>query len=118
VAWGGSAGYHHARDVAAAFIAAARACGDGGGSDTYTLPVQTRTMDEVVAAIEAAGGADVTYDPAPLPFPGAFDASVLERRLGGVRLTPFQDGVRETVETFRAAVRDGRLDADGLLARR
>lgn len=116
VAWGGSAAYHHARDVAAAFIAAARACGDGGGSDTYTLPVETRTMDEVVAAI--GEDAEVTYDPTPLAFPSAYDASALERRLGEVRLQPFEDGVRETMEAFRAAVEDGRLDADRLLARR
>jgi nucleoside-diphosphate-sugar epimerase len=120
VAWGGSAAYHHARDVAAAFIAAARACGDGGGSETYTLPVETRTMDEVVAAIGAAAGGDaeVTYEPAPLAFPSAYDTSAFERRLGGFRLTPFEEGVTETVETFRAAVEYGRLDADRLLAPR
>src|SRR2546429_3230467 len=56
VAWGGAAGYHHARDVAAAFIAAARACTDGAGSRTYTLPVETRTMDEEIAAIREAPG--------------------------------------------------------------
>lgn len=116
VSWGGSAGYHHARDVAAAFVAAARASAAGGASDTYTLPVQTRSMDEVVAAI--GEDAAVTYDPAPLAFPSAFDTSALERRLGEVRLTPFEEGVAETMETFRAAVEAGRLDADRLLAPR
>lgn len=117
IPWGGAAGYHHARDVAAAFIAAARACGDGAGSATYTIPVETRSMDEVVAAIgDATGGAArVTFDPAPLPFPSAFDGSALERRLGGVPLTRFAAGVRETIDTFRAAASEGRLDADRLL---
>jgi UDP-glucuronate 4-epimerase len=120
VAWGGSAGYHHARDVAAAFIAAARACDDGRGSETYTIPVETRAMEEVVAAIDDAtgGAAEVTYEPTPLPFPSAFDASALERRLGGVPLTPFEAGVRETVDAFRTAAAEGRLDADALLAPR
>ena len=112
IAWGGPAGYHHARDVAAAFVAAARACEDGGGSETYTLPVHTRSMDDVVAAI----GADVTYDPAPLPFPSAFDASAAERRLGGLPMIPFAEGVRESLETFRDAIAGGRLDPDRLLA--
>jgi nucleoside-diphosphate-sugar epimerase len=116
VAWGGAAGYQHARDVAAAFIAAARACADGRGSDTYTLPVDTRTMDEVVAAI--GEGAGITYEAAPLAFPSAYDASAVRRRLGEVGLVPFEEGVRETMETFRTAVEDGRLDADRLLARR
>ena len=119
VAWGGAAAYHHARDVAAWFIAAARACGDGGGSRTYTLPVETVAMDAVVAAIaEAASGAAITYDETPLPFPSAYDASALEGRLGAVPLTPFRAGVRETVETFRTAVAEGRLDADRVLAPR
>lgn len=120
VAWGGSAGYHHARDVAAGFIAAARASADGAGSETYTLPVQTRSMDQVVAAIAAAAGdaVDVTYEPAPLAFPGGYETSAVERRLGGLPLVPFEEGVAETMETFRAAVEDGRLDADRLLAPR
>lgn len=119
IAWGGAAGYQHARDVAAAFIAAARACADGAGSETYTLPVETRSIGEVVAAIrESAPGAEVTYEETPLPFPSAFDASAVEARLGGVPLTAFVDGVRESVETFRVAVAEGRLDADRLLAPR
>lgn len=119
VAWGGAAAYHHARDVAAAFIAAARACGDGAGSRTYTIPVETVSMDAVVAAIaDAAGGAAITYEEAPLPFPAAYDASALERRLGAVPLTPFPAGVRETVALFRTAAAEGRLDADRLLAPR
>ncbi len=120
VNWGGEAGYHHARDVAAAFIAAARACESGGETDTYNLAVDTRSMDEVVAAIREAAGetADVTYEPVQLPFPSAYDASALERRLGGLPpLTPIRQGVRETVETFRAAAADGRLDVDRLLGK-
>lgn len=118
VGWGGSAAYHHARDVARAFIAAARACGDGRGSDTYTLPVETVAMEDVVAAIrEAAPGAEVTFDPAPLPFPSAYDTSACTERLGPLPLTPFLQGVRETVAAFRTAVEEERLDAEGLLNR-
>jgi UDP-glucuronate 4-epimerase len=120
VDWGGVAGYHHAGDVAAAFIAAARACESGDETDTYNLPVETRSMDEVVDAIrEACGGpADVTYEPVQLPFPAAYDASALERRLGGpLPLMSLRQGVRETMETFRTAAAAGRLDADRLLRR-
>jgi nucleoside-diphosphate-sugar epimerase len=116
VAWGGTAGYHYARDVAAAFITAARACADGRGGDTYTLPVDTRTMDQVIAAI--GDGAEITYDPVPLVVPSVYDVSAVQQRLGDAQLTPFEEGVRETVETFQRAVKDGRLDADQLLAPR
>lgn len=118
IGWGGVAGYHHAAEVADAFIAAARACEDGGGSDTYNLPILACSMGSVVEAIqEAAGGAaEITFEAAPLPFPAAFDTSAVERRFAGLGLMPLRDGVRETVATFRAAAADGRLDVDRLLS--
>ena len=118
IGWGGVAGYQHAAEVADAFIAAARACEDGGGSDTYNLPVQLCSMDRVVEAIhEAAGGsAEITFEATALPFPADFNGSTVERRLGRLKLMPLRDGVRETIATFRAAVAEGRLDVDRLLA--
>jgi nucleoside-diphosphate-sugar epimerase len=110
--WGGSAGYHHARDVADAFIAAARAAEDGGPSDTYNLPVETRTMDDVVTSIrQAEPAAQITFERAPLPFPADFDSSEAMRRLGALHLTPFGQAVAETVATFRSAAAEGRLPA-------
>jgi hypothetical protein len=106
--------------VAAGFIAAARAGADGGGSDTYTLPVVTASMEEVVAAIREAAGAaaDLTFDPAPLPFPAAFETSAVERRLSGPPLMSLLEGVRRTVAVFRTAAAEGRLDVDRLLGPR
>ena len=117
VGWGGIAGYQHAAEVADAFIAAARACEDGSGSDTYNLPTLACSMESVVAAIQdaAGGAAKITFEAAPLPFPAAFDASAAARRLAGLTLMPLREGVRETVSTFRAAAAEGRLDVDRLL---
>jgi len=117
IGWGGVAGYQHAAEVAGAFIASARACEDGRGSDTYNLPVLLCSMEDVVQAIqEAAGGTPrITFEPTQLPFPAAFDGSALRQRLGDVGLMPLRDGVRETIATFRAAAAEGRLDADRLL---
>ncbi len=117
IAWGGSAAYQHAADVAAAFVAAARAAADGP-SDAYNLPGETATMEEVVEAIrEVAGdGPRITFEPSPLPFPSAFDASPLERRLGRVHTTPLREGIRQTVAAFREAAAAGRIDPDRLLA--
>lgn len=117
IPWGGAAGYQHARDVADAFITAARACADGGVSDTYTLPVETCSMEYVLEAIHeaTAGVAEITFEPSPLPFPAAFDAGPVERRLGRRPLTPLRQGVRETVDVFRTAAAEGRLDVERLL---
>src|SRR5262249_48561583 len=97
-----------------AFMAAARACEDGGGSDTYNLPVLACSMEDLVEAIQEAvgGAAEITFEPAPLPVPAAFDTSAVERRLGRPRLMPLREGVRESVATFRAAAGGGRRDGE------
>jgi UDP-glucuronate 4-epimerase len=115
IAWGGYAAYQHAADVAAAFVAAARAA--DGPSDAYNLPGETAAMEDVVVAIrEVVGGEPrITFEPSPLPFPSAFDGSPLERRLGHLHTTPLREGIRQTIEAFREAAAAGRLDPDRLL---
>jgi UDP-glucuronate 4-epimerase len=116
VEWGGHSGYAFVDDVAAAFIAAARACADGAGSETYNLPAVPAAMEEVVDAIAGVvPEAAVDFEPTQLPFPFDFDASELRRRVGGLPETPLRDGVRRSIETFRAAIAEGRLDVDRVL---
>jgi nucleoside-diphosphate-sugar epimerase len=103
IPWGGSSRYHHARDVADAFVAAARA--DVGGARVYNLPGEPREMREVVEAIErAAPGAagTITFDDAPLPFPRRIESETFGDEIAALDWTPFEDGVRETIEHFRA----------------
>jgi UDP-glucuronate 4-epimerase len=119
IGWGGIAGYQHARDVADAFIAAARACEDGGGSETYSLPAHTCSVESVIAAIQqvVGGTADITHDASrQLPFPAGFDSDAVRRRLPTLTQTPLIDGVRDTIETFATAAAAGRLDVDRLMS--
>jgi UDP-glucuronate 4-epimerase len=91
--FGGAYQLQYAPDVAAAFIAAARAGGDGaelrdiGGPAVHT--------DELIAAIAAAApGAEIGYEPVELPFPadtGDVDAPA----------TPLAQGVADAVARFR-----------------
>jgi hypothetical protein len=70
-------------------------------------------MSEVVALIEAeepSVAGRLTFEPQPLPFPADLDTTGLER-LGPVVMTPFVDGVRETLARFRRLAADGRLPA-------
>ena len=116
VEWGGYSGYAFVDDVAAAFVAAARACADGAGSETYTLPAVPAAMEDVVAAIAGvASDAAVEFEPTQLPFPFDFDASALRTRLDGLPETSLRDGVARTIETFRTAIADGRIDVDRVL---
>lgn len=103
IGYGGHAQYDYARDVGAAFAAASRATYDGAG--VFNFPGTRAHMGEVVAAIEAAApeaAGLVTFVDAQLPFPAELESGGLEAAVGPLRLTPLAEGVRETVERFRA----------------
>jgi nucleoside-diphosphate-sugar epimerase len=102
IPWGGFSRYHHARDVADAFLAAALAGEEG--ARVHNLPGERLHMREVVAAIEAvlpeAAGL-VTFDDVELPFPDDIRADSFSE-LADLEWTPFVEGVRQTVAHVRA----------------
>ena len=113
VSFGGTAVYQHADDVADVFIRAARAT--SAGAPVYNLGGTTAAMPEVVAAIEAAApemAGRITFAAEPLPVPKGIDGGPLEELLGPIGWRPLGDGVRQTIEDFRAAARAGRLDVE------
>ena len=69
------------------------------------FPGVRAAMAEVAASIEAAAadGVRITWREEPLPFPAELDARALEQVLGRVAQPSLDDGVRETMELFRAA---------------
>jgi nucleoside-diphosphate-sugar epimerase len=102
IAYGGTAQYDYAPDVGRAFAQAARAASDG--AYVANFPGEPSTMEEVVAAIEAAApevAGRVTWTEGQLPFPESLQGQLLERLVGPLRRTPLADGVRRTVEHFR-----------------
>ncbi len=104
IAYGGTAQYDFAPDVGRAFALAARAATDG--AHVANLPGVPSTMQEVVDTIESAAPAvagKVFWEEGQLPFPEALEGRQLERLIGPIRLTPLADGVRTTIEHFRAA---------------
>ncbi len=112
VNFGGRYQFQFAEDAARAFVAAARA--DLDGAHVFSLPGPAVGVAEIVDAIEAAAPASlgtITFEDRVLPFPSAFDGWPLEVALGHVPQTPLADGVAATIDTYRAALADGRLDA-------
>ncbi|HEX9598756.1 MAG TPA: NAD-dependent epimerase/dehydratase family protein [Gaiellaceae bacterium] len=100
IPWSSRCTFTLARDVARAFVDAARAAADGEGAPVYNIPGANVGMNEVVAAIEAAApdaAGKIEFQDATLPFPKEFAT-------GGfpMLVTPLADGVRETIELFRA----------------
>lgn len=104
IAYGGTAQYDFAPDVGRAFALAARAATDG--AHVANFPGEPSTMQEVVAAIEAAAPAaagTITWEEGQLPFPPALEGKLLEHLVGPLPRTQLADGVRSTIEHFRRA---------------
>lgn len=102
IAYGGTAQYDFAPDVGRAFALAAR--GATEGAEVANFPGEPSTMEEVVAAIEAAApevAGRITWDEGQLPFPESLQAIQLERLVGPLPRTPLTEGVARTIEHFR-----------------
>jgi nucleoside-diphosphate-sugar epimerase len=107
----------YARDAADVFIRAARAAGEG--ARVYNLGGSVTTVPDIVSEIERHAPESkgrITFESNALPYPSEYDTHALERALGAIRWTPLENGVRETMEIFRAAVKSNRINAERALA--
>jgi nucleoside-diphosphate-sugar epimerase len=116
IPFGGATRFQYAADVAATLVAASRS--GFAGAAVYNLPGVLVDGDGVVAAIEAAvpgAAARLAYERVSLPFPPDIEDAGIAA-LGPLPLTPFVEGVRESVAIYRALQAEGRLDpvAQGL----
>jgi nucleoside-diphosphate-sugar epimerase len=119
----GDAVFHHAEDAAGVFIRAARALAGtavpGNGAPVYNLGGSDAHVRDIVAAIEAAvpeAAGSITFDPNAPSTIVSVDGRPLETVIGPITWTPLADGVRRTIEHFRAAVKAGTIDVDRALA--
>ena len=117
ISFGGAAVYHHAEDVAATFIRAARTRIEG--APVYNLGGTTAHMSEIVAAINAAVpemAGQITFEPTQTASPAEIDDSALNTALGQIEWRPLNEGVSQTVEHLRAAAKANKVDVDRVLA--
>ena len=101
IGYRGRSQLQYAPDVAAYFVAAARATIDG--AHVLNTPGVHATVDEIVAAIDRAApgsAARIGVDGDALPFPEDVDASAFERLVGRQVVTPLDDGVEQTIAFF------------------
>jgi UDP-glucuronate 4-epimerase len=99
----GAAQYDYAPDVGRAFALASR--GATEGAQVANFPGVRATVEEVVAAIEAAApevAGRITWTGDPLPFPTELEATALEPRVGPLPRTGIVVGARKTIEHFRS----------------
>jgi UDP-glucuronate 4-epimerase len=102
IGFGGNVALHHARDVARVF---ARLVLDPvAGGRIYNVRGTVCSMAEVVDTIEAVTGRAglVTYHDQPLPIAANLSDAALQRDYGPVEFVGLEQGMRETVEAYRA----------------
>jgi len=111
VAFGGATLYQYAADAAEILVAASLS--DGTGAPVYNMPGTVADGDDLVAAIESAvpeAHGLIDCAPVSLPFPSDIDSDGIEA-LGPLPITPFEDGIHESVAIYRRLASDGLLDA-------
>ena len=98
IAFGGATQLHYARDVAGAFIQAARSA--PSGSLTFCIGGPATSIADFVALVgDTVPGSEISYDETVLPFPDQ-----LPRPWFDSPLTPLEAGVRETAAILRSVV--------------
>jgi nucleoside-diphosphate-sugar epimerase len=108
IPYGGASQLQLARDVARAFIGAS--VSSTTGATMHTLPGPTVSIPEVIEAIrdtvpESEGSID--FEDVRLPFPAEADSSSFGEIVPGFVSTPLEEGVRSSIERFRALLADG-----------
>lgn len=110
IPFGGRFDMQFADDVAKAFIRAARV--PFSGADVFNLRGSVVHVEEIIAVIEEVAPdahGTLAYVDTPLSFPEEMDAAAVVNALGPLPHTSLTDAVAATVDTFREAIRDGRL---------
>lgn len=105
----------YANDTARIFLRCAEA--DLAGARAYSLRGSVIQVEEFIDALEEVSpGARklIQAEGKPLPIAADLDDGALVRDVGEVPRTPLEDGIRETLETFRMLQREGRLDISDL----
>jgi nucleoside-diphosphate-sugar epimerase len=116
IPFSGRQGLQYADDTARLFIQAARAPFEGAA--VFNLRGSVASMEEIVAAIEAAepsARGQISFAGPSLPFPEELDDAGLRAVLGAVPFTPLVEGVAQSIARFKAAVAAGRMDPAGYL---
>lgn len=103
ISYGGDFDFQYADDAAKTFIQAAKA--SYTGAHCYNFPANSVNMQEVVEAIEEIypqAKGKVTYVPESLPFPQNVSGTELEDVIGKIPVTPLKEGIRQSLEIFKA----------------
>ena len=114
ITYGGRYCFQYGDDTARAFIQSARA--DFTGAGVFNIGGESVSTTQVIAAIEQAEPSTrgrITFDDIPLPFPEEVDNRTLVAAIGPLTFIPLADGVAETLDIFRGALKAGWIKPEG-----
>ena len=113
ISYGGRYCFQYADDTARIFIQSARS--DFMGADIFNIGGESVSTIDVISAIEKAephARGRITFDDVPLPFPPDVENVALSAAIGPLQFTPLAQGVSETLEIFRNALKEGKIKAE------
>ena len=113
ITYGGRYCFQYADDTARAFIQAART--DIQKAQVFNLGGDSVSTAEVITAIEQAepsARGRISFDDVPLPFPPEADNTALTAAIGPLNFTSLGQGVTETMNLFRRALAEGKVQID------
>ena len=87
------------------------------GAKSYNLRghvVDLATFHKALCAVEPTASELVTFGERQLAIAYDLDDAALQKDLGPMPRTPLEDGIRQTLEMFRALQKEGRLDISDL----
>lgn len=112
IAFSGATDVLYTEDCAAAFLAAVDRAPEGAHAlnlSGESAPV-ARFVEELARHVPCEHAARITIDGPELPLPPALDGHAFDALVPGVARTPLAEGVRRTLERFRALHARGELD--------
>lgn len=112
IRFGGATDFQYVADTAATFLA----CADNmpHGAHVFNLHGETVSVERIANFINQHAGDLITFGGPPIPIAAAMNDSAIRRLLPDLPSTPFETGIRETMNRF-ATLRDaGRLDTTDL----
>ena len=115
VSFGGAVDFQHVQDVAEAFVLACERPYTGAGA--FNLRGSVATLEEfrqTLVRVLPEAGPLVTVGTNQIGFAYELSDDGVTAALGALPKTSLEDGIRDTVERFRALHAEGRLDASEL----
>jgi len=116
IRWGGATDFQYVADTAASFVAAADRA--PAGAHVFNLHGETVPVDTIVRTIDrhlppVARGL-ITWGGPEIPITPNLSDAAFRATIADLPVTPFDTGIRETIERFTRLRDEGRLDTSDI----